>query len=168
MSKRKRKITPGDVADVFGHRGPWPKIVNVADASGHPDAGTDLASLNVDDGTSLLATVGTDNVVMIRLERLIALVLGLSVEELRQKYHFQVFPDDPEDAPQGSDAALVVVVLHLEPAQLFFKSLVRTLEVLVSDLQPGAGIGALVQALWNEQQSIELGRRLSEEDPGQE
>jgi len=110
----------------------------------------------------------------IQLERLIALVIGGDAEALREAYSFQVYPDEDEPARgklrqlQLGDDPRVVLVLALEPGVLFLKAQASALSALLRGLRPGAGIGALVQALWNEQQAIELGRRLDSGDPGQE
>lgn len=102
----------------------------------------------------------------VKLERLIALVIGEDAEVLRTQRGFEVFPE-ADDVARGKlgiveleEAAPVVVCLRLECGSVFVKSSAATVGALLRGLRPNAGIGAFVQAFWNEQQAIDLGRAL--------
>lgn len=102
------------------------------------------------------------------LEHLVAAALGEPVEDLRAMRGLEVFPD-ADDVGSHLDASdLVVVVLRFESGSLFLKCVLSTLGTMLRELDPGAGLGALVQAVWNEQAALELGRLLDSADAGQE
>lgn len=98
----------------------------------------------------------------VRLTWLIARVLGREPDELRDSCRFEVFPTEEAD-PQR-----VCCLLRTQSGeQVMITARADRLLAVLRGILPGAGLGALVDALWHEQQALELGRQLSG-DPGQE
>lgn len=160
-------LAPGEIATL--EIGPGGDITATVDVPGFFEAMEDFAT-GLDRTFADARSVGA---VCVQLERLVALVIGMDAEVLRTAYHFEVFPDDdPKRGKLGmtdvDEHVPVVLVCRLEPGSLYLKTRAGTLAALLRGLRPSAGLGALVQALWNEQQAIELGRKLEAGDPGEE
>jgi hypothetical protein len=120
----------------------------------------------------LVAEASVVGVECVRLEHVLAVIIGVPLKTMRERYEFQVFPDVDEVettalGPKVKESDPVVMILKLEVATLMWKAPAGDFTRAIQGLRPNAGLGAIADAFYNEQRAIELGRSM-EGDPAQE